>query len=69
MEIIKYFVLKDNKNAIKHNLWEAAKGMLTRKLTAWMLTHENKKGLKFKTELFILYSYKKKSKLNPHKKK
>lgn len=25
MEIIKYFVLKDNKNAIKHNLWEAAK--------------------------------------------
>ena len=34
MEIIKYFVLKDNKNAINHNLWDAAKGMLTGKLIA-----------------------------------
>lgn len=60
MEIIKYFVLKDNKNAIKHNLWEAAKGMLTGKLTAWMLTYENKKGLKFKTEFLFCIVIKRK---------
>lgn len=30
----KIFLLKDNKNAIKHNLWDAAKGVLRRKLIA-----------------------------------
>lgn len=34
MEIIKYSILKDNKNAIYHNLWDATKGMLRGKLIA-----------------------------------